>query len=116
MNGIGVILFVFFTEHLYVMTGSIVESVVNRFGNVIMTGFSVGLWVGRRLFEQAAAERGLILVDTKYELGKDADGNIILVDEIHTPDSSRYWVKVRCGCSCRYCGRARGAGGGGVHS
>jgi len=38
-----------------------------------------------------AAERGLILVDTKYEFGFDADGNILLADEIHTPDSSRYW-------------------------
>jgi phosphoribosylaminoimidazole-succinocarboxamide synthase len=38
-----------------------------------------------------AAERGLILVDTKYEFGLDADGRIILADEIHTPDSSRYW-------------------------
>jgi phosphoribosylaminoimidazole-succinocarboxamide synthase len=39
-----------------------------------------------------AAERGLILVDTKYELGLDADGRLTLIDEIHTPDSSRYWV------------------------
>jgi phosphoribosylaminoimidazole-succinocarboxamide synthase len=39
-----------------------------------------------------AAERGLILVDTKYEFGTDADGNILLADEIHTPDSSRYWI------------------------
>jgi phosphoribosylaminoimidazole-succinocarboxamide synthase len=38
-----------------------------------------------------AAERGLILVDTKYEFGTDADGRIVLADEIHTPDSSRYW-------------------------
>jgi phosphoribosylaminoimidazole-succinocarboxamide synthase len=38
-----------------------------------------------------ARERGLILVDTKYEFGFDADGKIILADEIHTPDSSRYW-------------------------
>ena len=38
-----------------------------------------------------AAERGLILADTKYEFGTDADGNILLADEIHTPDSSRYW-------------------------
>lgn len=44
-------------------------------------------------FGQAqAAQRGLLLVDTKYEFGKDADGNILLVDEIHTPDSSRYWL------------------------
>lgn len=38
-----------------------------------------------------AAERGLILVDTKYELGVRPDGEIVLIDEIHTPDSSRYW-------------------------
>ena len=38
-----------------------------------------------------AARRGLILADTKYEFGKDNDGNIILIDEVHTPDSSRYF-------------------------
>jgi phosphoribosylaminoimidazole-succinocarboxamide synthase len=38
-----------------------------------------------------AARRGLILVDTKYEFGADTDGRITLADEIHTPDSSRYW-------------------------
>jgi phosphoribosylaminoimidazole-succinocarboxamide synthase len=42
--------------------------------------------------QQMAADRGLILVDTKYEFGTDADGNILLADEIHTPDSSRYWL------------------------
>lgn len=41
---------------------------------------------------ELAARRGLILVDTKYEFGTDAEGNIILADEIHTPDSSRYWL------------------------
>ncbi|MFC5357310.1 phosphoribosylaminoimidazolesuccinocarboxamide synthase [Azospirillum himalayense] len=40
---------------------------------------------------EIAAARGLILVDTKYEFGFDEAGNIILADEIHTPDSSRYW-------------------------
>jgi phosphoribosylaminoimidazole-succinocarboxamide synthase len=40
-----------------------------------------------------ARERGLILVDTKYEFGTDAAGRIILADEIHTPDSSRYWFQ-----------------------
>lgn len=48
-----------------------------------------------RLFEfgmKTAAKHGLILVDTKYEMGRDADGNIVLIDEIHTPDSSRYWL------------------------
>lgn len=39
-----------------------------------------------------AAERGLILADTKYEFGSDKSGAIILADEIHTPDSSRYWI------------------------
>jgi phosphoribosylaminoimidazole-succinocarboxamide synthase len=38
-----------------------------------------------------ARERGLILVDTKYEFGVDRDGKVVLADEIHTPDSSRYW-------------------------
>lgn len=42
--------------------------------------------------QQIAATRGLILVDTKYEFGLDAAGSIILADEIHTPDSSRYWI------------------------
>jgi len=42
--------------------------------------------------QQKAAEHGLILVDTKYEMGRDTDGTIRLIDEIHTPDSSRYWV------------------------
>jgi phosphoribosylaminoimidazole-succinocarboxamide synthase len=40
-----------------------------------------------------AAQNGLILVDTKYELGIDDKGEILLIDEIHTPDSSRYWLK-----------------------
>jgi phosphoribosylaminoimidazole-succinocarboxamide synthase len=38
-----------------------------------------------------AAKQGLILVDTKYEFGIDAEGTIVLIDEIHTPDSSRYF-------------------------
>ena len=42
--------------------------------------------------QKKAAENGMILVDTKYEMGHDSDGNIILIDEIHTPDSSRYWL------------------------
>ena len=43
--------------------------------------------------QQRAAERGLILADTKYEFGTDPAGRIILADEIHTPDSSRYWFR-----------------------
>ncbi|UPZ14676.1 phosphoribosylaminoimidazolesuccinocarboxamide synthase [Flavobacterium humidisoli] len=48
----------------------------------------------RALFQRGteiAAKRGLILVDTKYEFGKTKDGVIVLIDEIHTPDSSRYF-------------------------
>ena len=42
--------------------------------------------------QKMAAERGLILADTKYEFGTDAQGRILIADEIHTPDSSRYWL------------------------
>ena len=49
-----------------------------------------------RIFEYGqhyAAQRGLLLVDTKYEFGVDVDGNILLIDEVHTCDSSRYWFQ-----------------------
>lgn len=49
----------------------------------VMTLFAFG--------QAEAAKRGLILVDTKYELGRAPDGRLVLIDEIHTPDSSRYW-------------------------
>lgn len=53
-----------------------------------VSGYALALFeLGRKL----AAERGLILVDTKYEFGLDRDGRVVLADEIHTPDSSRYW-------------------------
>ncbi len=48
----------------------------------------------RKLFQRGseiASKRGLILVDTKYEFGKTKDGKVVLIDEIHTPDSSRYF-------------------------
>jgi phosphoribosylaminoimidazole-succinocarboxamide synthase len=51
----------------------------------------------RRLFargQELARARGLILVDTKYEFGLDAAGALTLIDEVHTPDSSRYWQAV----------------------
>jgi phosphoribosylaminoimidazole-succinocarboxamide synthase len=59
-----------------------------------------GLWdevqrVALALFargQQVAADAGLILADTKYELGLSDDGTLLLIDEVHTPDSSRYWV------------------------
>lgn len=50
--------------------------------------------IGMKLFkrgQEIALMQGLILVDTKYELGLDKAGQIVLIDEIHTPDSSRYW-------------------------
>ena len=51
----------------------------------------------RKLFQRGteiAAKQGLILVDTKYEFGKTKEGKIVLIDEIHTPDSSRYFYAV----------------------
>ena len=42
---------------------------------------------------RCAESRGLILVDTKYELAQDARGRLVVIDEIHTPDSSRYWYR-----------------------
>jgi phosphoribosylaminoimidazole-succinocarboxamide synthase len=51
--------------------------------------------IALRLFARGrdiAARRGLILVDTKYEFGFDESGEIVLADEVHTPDSSRYWL------------------------
>jgi len=44
------------------------------------------------LGQRVALESGLILVDTKYEFGLDAQGEVVLIDEIHTPDSSRFWL------------------------
>ncbi len=53
-----------------------------------MCGYALALFAeGTRI----ALERGLILVDTKYEFGRTRDGRILLIDEIHTPDSSRYF-------------------------
>lgn len=64
-------------------------------GDLISEGrFDEAAAICAALFEAGqawAAQRGLILVDTKYELGLDEDGKIIVIDEIHTPDSSRYW-------------------------
>lgn len=50
--------------------------------------------IAQRLFDAGtrfAEKQGLILADTKYEMGLDSDGRIVVIDEIHTPDSSRYW-------------------------
>ncbi len=55
----------------------------DRAAELAMILFSMG--------QRHCAERGLILVDTKYEFGKTPSGEIIVIDEIHTPDSSRFW-------------------------
>src|SRR5262249_19306377 len=55
-----------------------------------VTGRALALFARGR---EIAARHGLILVDTKYEFGFDEQGRIILADEIHTPDSSRYWFQ-----------------------
>ena len=63
-------------------------------GKVSEKAFDRAAEIARELFafgQRRAAERGMILVDTKYEMGVDADGEIRVIDEIHTPDSSRYW-------------------------
>jgi len=63
-------------------------------GAIDAESFERGAALVHALFEHGqrrAAERGLILVDTKYELGRAADGELVVIDEIHTPDSSRYW-------------------------
>lgn len=63
-------------------------------GEVTADEFDRASAVAHRLFaagQAFAATRGLILADTKYEMGVDADGEIVVMDEIHTPDSSRYW-------------------------
>ncbi|WP_372920164.1 phosphoribosylaminoimidazolesuccinocarboxamide synthase [Salegentibacter sp.] len=69
------------------------EEILNR-GIVSAKDYVVLEDYTRKLFQRGteiAAERGLILVDTKYEFGKTSEGKIVLIDEIHTPDSSRYF-------------------------
>ena len=69
------------------------EDILNR-GIVSEEDYDVLEYYTRKLFQRGtelAAKRGLILVDTKYEFGKTKEGEIILIDEIHTPDSSRYF-------------------------
>ncbi len=63
-------------------------------GRVTQVHFDEAAGIAMKLFAfgvERARERGLILVDTKYEFGLDSDGNMVVIDEIHTPDSSRYW-------------------------
>jgi phosphoribosylaminoimidazole-succinocarboxamide synthase len=63
-------------------------------GHITPEDFDAAAKIAADLFafgQKRCEERGLILVDTKYELGKDSDGRIVVIDEIHTPDSSRFW-------------------------
>jgi phosphoribosylaminoimidazole-succinocarboxamide synthase len=66
-------------------SGVIDEADFDRAAGHAMTLFAYG--------QKLCAERGLILVDTKYEFGKRPDGTIVVIDEIHTPDSSRFWFR-----------------------
>lgn len=63
-------------------------------GALTARDFDAAAEIALRLFrygQARCAARGLILVDTKYELGKTRDGEIVVIDEMHTPDSSRFW-------------------------
>lgn len=68
-----------------VSRGIIDEATWKKLEKIVFELFNLGT--------EIAAKNGLILVDTKYELGTDQNGGIVLIDEIHTPDSSRYWIK-----------------------
>ena len=63
-------------------------------GKVSARDFDAAAEIAAALFahgQRVCADRGLILVDTKYEIGRTPAGEIVVIDEIHTPDSSRYW-------------------------
>ncbi len=63
-------------------------------GKVVAKDFDEAAVIAMQLFaagQRICAERGLILVDTKYEFGRTKDGKLVVIDEIHTPDSSRFW-------------------------
>lgn len=68
-------------------SGALAESLYDEAARVTTALFAAG--------QSWAAERGLILVDTKYELALDAQDQLVVIDEIHTPDSSRYWYRDR---------------------
>ena len=65
-------------------------------GKVTATDFDEAAEAAMKLFaagEAICAERGLILVDTKYEFGRTREGKLVVIDEMHTPDSSRFWQR-----------------------
>ncbi|GMH36473.1 hypothetical protein BSKO_04341 [Bryopsis sp. KO-2023] len=70
------------------------EEILNR-GLMTEEDWEITSTFAKKLFSfggQEALKRGLLLVDTKYEFGKTKEGKIVVVDEVHTPDSSRYWL------------------------
>ena len=67
-----------------VKEGWMTQSDFDACASAVLECFKIG--------QKIALEHGLILVDTKYEMGKDENGTIVMIDEIHTPDSSRYWL------------------------
>jgi phosphoribosylaminoimidazole-succinocarboxamide synthase len=66
-------------------SGAVSAADFDQAAKMVMALFAAG--------QKICAERGLILVDTKYELGKTKDGELVVIDEIHTPDSSRFWMQ-----------------------
>jgi phosphoribosylaminoimidazole-succinocarboxamide synthase len=73
---------------------SVSRAEILEMGALSAADFDAAAEMCARLFafgQAEAAKRGLILVDTKYEIGRKPDGSLCFIDEIHTPDSSRYW-------------------------
>jgi phosphoribosylaminoimidazole-succinocarboxamide synthase len=64
------------------------QGIVSEEDYIVLENYTTALF---QRGTEIAAKRGLILVDTKYEFGKTKEGKIVLIDEIHTPDSSRYF-------------------------
>ncbi len=71
------------TPEQMIAEGFISRALFDRIGATALALFARG--------QEVAARNGLLLVDTKYEFGIDGDDKLVLIDEIHTPDSSRYW-------------------------
>jgi phosphoribosylaminoimidazole-succinocarboxamide synthase len=69
-------------------------------GHVTARDFDEAAELAMKLFvagQRVCEERGLIFVDTKYEFGRDRAGRLLVIDEIHTPDSSRFWQEASYG-------------------
>jgi phosphoribosylaminoimidazole-succinocarboxamide synthase len=73
------------TPEQMIAEGFVTEAMFERIRQTALALFARG--------QEMAARNGLILVDTKYEFGTDENGDLVLIDEIHTPDSSRYWQR-----------------------